>query len=275
MRYIGVVAGALFILVYSSGCGDYQKVLKSDDTELKYERAMEHYHDQDYFKAIQLLRSLRSSIRATEKAEDVHYYFAYAHYKNKEYILASYYFRTFVNNFPASDRREESLYLAAYCKYLQAPAYFLDQTVTRDAIDELRLFTNRYPQSERVREAQQLVHELNLRLEKKAFEKARLYYQMERWREAAYALQVFLTQHPASQYREEALFYILESKYNYASQSIEEKREPRLKEALRAYDNLLAEYPRTRFKSRAERVNERTKQELESISKKAHTTLAD
>lgn len=269
MRHISaivVVAGLIIFLALPFGCGEYQKVLNSNDTELKYKMAMEYYHDQDYFRAIQLLNSLRSSIRATEKAEDVHYYFAYAHYKNKEYILASYYFRTFVNNFPASDRREEALYKSAYCKYLQAPAYYLDQSVTRDAIDELRLFINRYPDSERADKAQKQVHELNFRLEKKEFNKARLYHQMERWREAAYALQVFLNQYPASQFREEALFYILESRYYYALRSIDEKMEPRLEEALRAYDNLMAEYPQTRFKNRAERIREQGKQTLEGDS---------
>ncbi len=258
----------VILLAVLTGCNGYQKLLKSNDTELKYKKALEFYNEGDYYKAIQLLDNLRSVTRGTSRAEDVFYYYAQAHFKNKEYILASYYFKTFAKSFPRSEKREEALYMAAYCKYLQAPRYNLDQTVTKEAINELQLFIDRYPQSKLVIDASRLVNELEERLEKKQYENAMLYHKMERWEVAAYSLQVFLDEYPVTDYKQEALFFILDARFNYAQNSVKEKQKERYKEAVDAFENLIAEFPETRYKSKAEKIRARTVDALEELNKK-------
>ncbi|MFO8054997.1 MAG: outer membrane protein assembly factor BamD [Bacteroidales bacterium] len=262
LPFLIVILSLVFI---STACSDYQKVLKSGDSDLQYEKALDYYNDEDYVKAIQLLDQLRSSVRGTEKAEEVYYYYAFAHYHNTEYILASYYFKTFVKNFPKSDKREECLYMAAYCKYKQAPAYYLDQSATREAINEFRLFADRYPDSERVSDAQEHIQELHRRLEKKEYEKATLYYKMEDWKVAAYAFNVFLDKYPASQHREVVLFKILKARHEYAKKSIEGKQPVRYNEAIQAYQELAAEYPESRFMDEAEQMYKKSKEKLQSL----------
>lgn len=57
--------------------------------------------------------------------------------------------------------------MAAYCKFLDSPAYNLDQESTYDAIKELQLFVNRYPNSDRVEECNKYLDILRDKLEKK------------------------------------------------------------------------------------------------------------
>jgi outer membrane protein assembly factor BamD len=52
----------------------------------------------------------------------------------------------------------------------------LDQENTLKAIESLQLFINLYPKSERVAEASKLIQNLRDKLEKKAFENAKLYF---------------------------------------------------------------------------------------------------
>ncbi|MGM0647965.1 MAG: outer membrane protein assembly factor BamD, partial [Bacteroidota bacterium] len=169
-----------------------------------------------------------------------------------------------------SDKREESLYMAAYCKYLQAPPYYLDQSTTKEAINELELFTDVYPQSELIVEANKHIGELQDRLEKKEYHKATMYHQMEDWESAAYALEVFLNKYPVTEYREEALFKILNAHYNYAEKSIQSKKQQRYQKVMDAYDNLIAEFPDSEYKNKADRIKEKSIKvldELKSIDK--------
>ena len=53
MNRLVAVIFSLF-LVYS--CGEYQKVLKSDDFNYKYTKAVEYYTSKDYNKALPLFK---------------------------------------------------------------------------------------------------------------------------------------------------------------------------------------------------------------------------
>ncbi|MGM0612365.1 MAG: outer membrane protein assembly factor BamD [Bacteroidota bacterium] len=259
------ISALLLSFVLLSGCKGYQDILESDDTDLKYEKAIEYYEDKDYYKAIQLLDNLRSVTRGTEKAEDVAYYYAQAHYKNEEYILASYYFKNFVKNFPKSNKKEKALYLSAYCKYMQAPPYYLDQSTTKEAINDLQYFANTYPQSEYIVDVNKHIKELKKRIEKKEINKANLYYKMENWKAASYALEVFLDKYPVSRYREEAMFKIADAKYNFAVNSVKKKQPDRYRDVIQVVDELLAEYPESEYKKKAEKIRENSSEAINAL----------
>ncbi|MCF8217614.1 MAG: outer membrane protein assembly factor BamD [Bacteroidales bacterium] len=256
------ISTILLSLALLSGCKGYQDILKSDNTELKYEKAMEYYEEKDYYKAIQLLDNLRSVTRGTKRAEEVSYYYAQAHYKNEEYILASYYFKNFVKNFPKSDKKEKALYLSAYCKYMQAPPYYLDQSTTKEAINDLQYFANTYPQSEYIVDVNKHINELKKRIEKKEINKANLYYKMENWKAAAYAFEVFLDKYPVSKYREEAMFKIANAKFNYAKNSVSSKQPDRYRKVVEAADEFLAEYAESEYKEKVVTIREKALEAL-------------
>jgi outer membrane protein assembly factor BamD len=250
-------------LLILSGCSKYQKLLKSSDTELKYEMALKYYNETDYFRALQLLDELVILTRGTQKAETVYYHYAQCYYKQEEYMLASYHFKYFAKNFSRSKNAEEALFLSAYCKYLDSPKHSLDQSSTYEAINELQLFVNKYPESEKVEESNNLIDELRGKIEKKNFEIAKLYYNTEDYKAAIYAFENFLKEFPGTSFKEETMYLIMKSNFIYASKSIESKKQERFKNTLSAVDNFVSYYPESKHLKEAEQIKRRAKELLE------------
>ncbi len=245
----------LLVLFISVSC-KFQRLAKSSDNELKYEKAIEYFEEADYYRALMLFEQLNMIYRGTSKAEKLNYYMAYCYYEQKDYVLASYYFKRYAKSFPNTDRAEECLYMNAYCYYLNSPKYSLDQSNTYTAIKELQLFIDLYPKSDRVEKANELIDKLRAKLEKKAFEIAELYYRMEDYQAAITSFENILKEYPDTKYREQIYFHILKSYYHYASNSIKDKQEERFSEAIEAYENLVYKYPETDYLKEAKRFHE-------------------
>ncbi len=235
-----------FILVAILGvssCSNYQKLYKSDDVDAKYEMALKYYNQENYYRALELLEAVIPFYRGTEKAEDLYYYYAYSHYHQGDNILASYYFKRFTKTFPQSKYTDECLFMAAYCKYLDSPIYSLDQTSTVEALVELQLYMDVFPDSERIEEANELMENLRNKLEKKAFEIAKLYIRMEDYKAAITSFKSLLESFPDSRYQEPVLFNIAKAQYFYALHSIESKKKERFIEMIEVYDAYIVLYP--------------------------------
>lgn len=253
---VSVLAGMFFLILTMSACSQYQRLLKSDDYELKYATAIEYYEEGNYGRAIALLMDVIPLYRGTAEAERINYYFAMAHFKMGDYTLASHYFKTFANAFPRSEHAEEFLYLSAYCLYLESPRYSLDQTNTLQAIRELQAFINRFPYSERVEDANELIDELRYKLEKKRFETGKLYLNISDYVAAATSFEAFIRDYPDTRYREEATFLIIKAYFEFAYNSIPQRQEERYEKVINAFNTFQRRYPDSRFMRDARRMNE-------------------
>ena len=236
------VAFSLIAIILSS-CSNYQKLLKSANNEEKYEMALLYYNQGDYYRAQEIFEQIMPFFRGTEKAEQMYYYYANCHYEQGDNILASYYFKRFTKTFPKSKYTDECLYMAAYCKYLDSPIYSLDQTNTVEALVELQLYMDVFPDSERIEEANELMENLRNKLEKKAFEIAKLYIKMEDYKAAITSFKNLLESFPDSRYQEPVLFNIAKAQYFYALHSIESKKKERFIEMVEVYNAYISLYP--------------------------------
>ena len=253
-----------FIVIILSSCSNYQKLLKSSNNEEKYEMALLYYNQGDYYRAQEIFEQVMPFFRGTEKAEQMYYYYANCHYEQGDNILASYYFKRFTKNFPNSRYAEECFYMSAYCKSLDSPKYSLDQTNTIEAINELHLFIDIYPNSERVTECSELIGTLKLKLEKKAFEIARLYLKMDNYLAAITSFDNLLKTYPGTNYREQTLYYLTESYYYYAINSIQSKKKERLQETLLVYDLFTTTFPDSKYKKNADNYYQNSRKLLDN-----------
>lgn len=247
----------VFLIVLTlliSSCSKYQRLLKSDDVNLKREKAYEYYYEGEYHKALGLMSDIIPSFRGTVHAEQLNYYFAMAHYHQGDYILAAHYFKTFTQGFPRSEHAEEFLYMSAYCKYLLSPRASLDQTETREAISELQSFINRYPQSERVEESNKLIDELREKLEVKAFQSALLYFNIRDYMAAVTSFNNVIRDFPDTEFREEALYYIVRSHFLYAENSIQIRQLERYQKVVTAHRRLANRFPESGFLAEADNM---------------------
>lgn len=266
IKRITTISGILLFLFVVQSCSEYQRLLQSDDYELKYERALEYYEDENYDRAIALLSDVIHVYRGTAEAETINYYFAKAHFHQGQYALASHYFKSFVESFPRSENAEEFLYLSAYCQYLESPRHSLDQTSTRQAIRELQNFINRYPNSDRVADANELIDELRLKLETKRFEKGKLYMNISDYVAAATTFETMIKDFPDSKFREEATYLIIEAYYEYAYNSVRRRQEERYEDVLDAFTNFVERYPESEYLPEARRLKENAENAIEQLA---------
>ncbi len=244
-----------------SSCSKFQKVLKSKDHVLKYDKAIEYYEEGDYSRALQLFDELIIIYRGSVKATKVYYYYAYCYFNQDEFIMASYHFNNYVKNFPKTEHTEECAYMSAYCQYLESPKYNLDQTSTYEALKELQLFVNVYPFSPRVDKCNQLIDDLRAKLEKKDYEIALLYFKTEYYKASIYAFKNLLKEHTASVYKEDALFYILKASYEYAGKSFDNKKAERYQITIDEYKEYSKHFSEGKHQKEAKQIfNSATKE---------------
>lgn len=248
-------------LIFTS-CNTYNRLLKSSDFELKYSKAVEYYSKKNYVKALPLLEELMTVYRGTAKAEQVSYYYAYSNFGLGDYLLASYHLKNFVRTFPKSEFAEEAMFTSAYCYFLDSPSYSLDQENTVKAINEFQLFINLYPSSTRIKDCNEYIDKLRSKLERKYYEIALLYYNIEDYKASMQAFKNLLKDFPDNPYREEANFMILKSNYLLAKNSVSEKRSERYKSTIENYYKFIDKYSNSKYLSEAESIFESSQKQL-------------
>jgi outer membrane protein assembly factor BamD len=257
---------ALLTIVLVSSCSQYKKVLKGTDIKLKYATAVTLYEKGDFHRAMQLFDELLIYYRGTDTSEKVNYYYAQCYFGDGDYLQAGFYFTKFTSTFPTSRYAEECQYMSAYCQYMYSPKYSLDQTISVDAIKEFQLFINSYPKSDKVAKCNELIDELRGKLEKKAFEIAKLYYNIENYESSVIAFKNLLKDFPDTKYKESAYYYILLSYYNYALKSIENKKLERFNNAKDAYNALISTFPASSFDKDARSVLKNIDKEIQKLT---------
>tara|TARA_B100001250_G_scaffold85875_1_gene70978 strand:- start:10060 stop:10869 length:810 start_codon:yes stop_codon:yes gene_type:complete len=255
----------LIIITLLNSCGKYQKVLKSNDYNYKYNQAITYYNDNDYNRAMPLFKELSTVLKGTSKIQEVNFYYAYCNYSTGDNLIAAYLFKNYTINFPNSKHTEECAYMAAYCYYNEAPVFSLDATNTYRAIKALQSFTDTYPQSERVETCNNLIDELRDRLASKAFNNAKQYYITSNFKSAIIALNNVLVDFPSFNNREEAHFLIVKSTYLLAINSISTKIQERLKGTLEAYSHFKDNYPNSNYLKELEATYNKTKKTLNKL----------
>ena len=249
----------LIVVLTFVSCGDYQKLLKSNDAELKYTKAVEYFEKGDFMRASTLFDAVASYYKGTDRSETVLNYMAKSYMGQKDYASASEYYKTYVKTYPKGKYVIEAKYMIGYCYYLDSPDPRLDQTPTYDAISAFQQFVDMYPESERVPEAVKLLEELNNKLAYKAFLNAKLYYNLgnylgNNYESAVIAAQNALKKYPSTSYREQLSMLVLQSKYEQAVQSVTEKKVERYRATIDEYYNYTNEFPDGKLRKQADKI---------------------
>ena len=242
----------MMIAVLFSSCGEYNKILKSTDYELKYSYAKKYFNMKEFTKSATLLEELVPIYKGTASAEESLYLLAQSYYGQKDYLTASQYFNTYYTTYPKGEYTELACYYSGYGLYLDSPDPRLDQTQTYKAIAELQLYLEYYPQSERAKEAQNIMFELQEKLAFKELLATRLYYNLgtymgNNFQSSVITAQNALKNYPYSKYREEFMYYVIQSKYELAMVSVEEKLQGRYRDVVDEYYNYMNEYPEGKY----------------------------
>lgn len=256
-----LIFGIIAVFALTSCNKSYEKALKSNDPKLMLKVADEQYAAKNWLYAIDLYKRIAGSYAGTKEAEMIAYNSAMANLMDENFPLAARQFKNFHINFLRSARAEEALFMSAYSYYKGSPEYNLDQQNTYEAIKELQNFIDVYPTSNKVKEANTYINELQEKLEKKAFEIARAYYVTLKYKAASISFSNFLTDFPDSELREKAYIYLVRANSQLALKSIFSKKQLRLQEALTAYRLFIKKFPNSQYLREANRWKERVEKE--------------
>lgn len=266
-----ILVGFIALLGLSS-CGKFEKFRKSASLPVKYKAAVDYYKKKDFDKASILFDEILPLMKGDSTQEMATYYQAYCDFNLGNYTVANAHFKKFYEVFSRSEYAEEAIYMSAYSLYKDSPTYNLDQTGTLTAINELQSYLNNYPETKFKDECSNMIKELRRKLERKAYEKAKLYHKTSPFNIASLKSSVieitnFQRDFPDSDYNEEMAYLKVLAQFDLANSTIESKQKERYSDASKFYWELVDKYPQSAFLKSAEKMYEKSNQEVERIAK--------
>ena len=246
-------------LLLLTSCGEYNKVLKSTDANVKFEYAKKAFEKCRYGQACILLSEIVTVMKGTEHAEEALYLLGLSHFENKDYISSGAYFKTYYTHYPKGKYAELARFYSGYGYYLDSPEPQLDQTTTHKAIEELQNFLDYFPKSDKVSIAQNAIFELQDKLVLKELQNAVLYYNLgtylgNNYESAVITAQNAIKEYPYSKYKEQLQMLILKSRYQEAILSVDEKKEDRFRIVIDEYYSFINDYPESESRQEADHI---------------------
>ncbi len=257
-------------VVLFSSCGGFEKVRKSSDVNYKLTKANEYFEKKQYQHASELYKELMPIMKSTRNYEALYFKYAYTFYYMKDYLDGSYFFKNFTESFPASKDAEEAEFMSAVCLFKYAPKYSLDQTNSIKALEAMQSYTNRYPDSKRITEANSYIAASQKKLETKQASAAKLYFNISQFKAATVAYRSVMRNFPNSPNSDQYQFMILRAMYKYAKASIPEKQEERYANAIAAYRELKDTWPQSKYLTEADKLYTEANNNVKKIRDEQH-----
>ena len=263
---LALIAGAFF-----SSCGEFNKILKYADYEYKYEAAKSYFGNGQFTKAASLLEEVVTILKGTSNGEESLYMLAMAYYNQKDYITASHYFNNYYTTYPRGIYTELARYYSGKALFLETPEPRLDQSSTYKAIQELQMFMEYFPESKYKTESQLMIFSLQDKLVMKDYLSAKLYYNLgtyignastttegkingNNYLACITTAQNALKDYPYTTMREEISILLLRAKYKLGAESVEDKKEERMREAIDEYYAFKNEFPESKYIKEVESI---------------------
>ena len=262
MKIRNLIITAAAIVALSSCKTQYELLLQSNDADLKYEAAFNYFNEGKFSKAGSLFESLSMLTSGTERDDTVRFYWGLSNYRFKDYYTAETNFDNFLETYPRSPFASEARYLRLDCLYRSTLRYELDQAPTYKAITDISEYIIEYPDNPHMQTCRDMLLDLNERLDRKAYEGAKLYYKMEDYKASRVAFRNVLKDDAENIYREDILYYIAMSSYKFAQNSIASKQKERYLTFVDDYYNFIGEIPDSHYRK-----------ELDNVYKKAQKAL--
>jgi len=245
----------LYILIFSLilvSCGEYNKILKSNDTMLQYTYAKKYFDEKKYGRTITLLEGLIPVFKGSAHAEESLFLLAQAFFYDKNYATATEYYKAYYQTYPRGEYAEMARYNSAYGMYLDSPDARLEQSSTYRAIQEFQSFMEFYPLSDKVQLAQEYMFELQEKLAYKEFLSARLYFNLgdylgNNYESCAITAKDALRNYPFSKFAEEFQILILRSRFEIAAKSIDERKPVRFRDVIDEHYNYQNSFPNGKY----------------------------
>lgn len=259
------VVSLVLMVIFTMGCSQFRKFEKSEDWRVKYEAGLDYYSKKDYYHSAILFESILPIVRGLPEGEKVEFYLAYCQYNEKTYLLASDQFKTFYETYGRSQFAEEANFMYAYSLYASSPDHNKDQSSSIEAMNAMQVFLNKYPGSQFMSKAIEVIDVSQDKLEKKGFENAKQYLKLKMYKGAVVAFDDFKKNFPDSKYLEEAAYLKVVAEFELAEVSIPSKQFERYSATLDYYKELVDNFPNSPFLKEAQRFYSESQNQVNKL----------
>ncbi len=242
-------------------CGQYQKVLNSNDPHKMYLLGTELYKKGKYPKAERLFALAENAYIGKPQYERLKFMRAMSLYHMRQYMSAGYEFRQFVNLFPNSSKNDEAYFYIIKCYQKLTPDYTRDLQYAEKTLEESERFFELYPQSKYIPQVKEISKEAFHKLQRKEFAHGKLYYDLGYYKSAVIALDNFLSDYPGTVFKEDALYYRFLAAAQLALNSVESKKAERTETALHYFEIFKNRFPQSKYLKTAENYYKKLKKQ--------------
>lgn len=264
---IKILCTFLLVLVFASSCGEYNKILKSTDAELKYTYAKKYFDEKKYGRTITLLSEILPYYKNRTEEQSMMFLLGQAYFYDKDYTSATQVYKRYYTQFPKGEYTELARYNAGYGLYLDSPDPRLDQTNTYKAMEEFNEYLEYFPKGEKAKEAEDLLFELQEKLAYKEFMACRLYFNLglymgNNYESCIVTAREALKDYPFSVYTEEFQILIIRSKFELAANSVREMQSTRYRDLIDEHFNYINMFPDGKYKKESTKYYRHALKEL-------------
>lgn len=263
---IRILCTFLLVIVLAS-CGEYNKILKSTDAELKYTYAKKYFDEKKYGRTITLISEILPYYKNRTEEQEMMFLLGQAYFYDKDYTSATMIYKRYYTQFPKGEYTELARFNAGYGLYLDSPDARLDQTNTYKAMQELQEYLEYYPKGQKAKEAEDIMFELQEKLAYKEYMACRLYYNLglymgNNYESCIVTSREALKSYPFSAYAEEFQIYIIRSKFELADKSIDDKKPLRFRDLIDEHFNYVNMFPDGKYQKESTRYYRNALREL-------------
>lgn len=227
LKLFCIIFALCFSAAVFTSCGSSKSDKEiNDDPEKAFDIAYKKYQNRDYYDAIEDLGLIKLKYSGTKIIDKAIYYLGMSYYARKEFVLGAYEFEYLLKNYPGSELALKARYQLAMCYYGLSPAYSLDQTYTKYAIQEFRNFMDLYPKDPLASESEKRIIELKNKLALKEYKSAEQYMILGNYKAAIIYYDALLDEYFETDLADDALYgkiqaLVSKKKYDEVNKEIE------------------------------------------------------
>ena len=241
-------AGVLVLLALSSGCSREKNIVPTGILEGdKYlmERGNELIAKKKWFQSREYYRQLVDNYPQSNYRPDAKLGLGdtYLGEKSSEsLVMAQNEYREFLTFYPTHPRADYAQFKLGMCHFQQMLAPDRDQTETKEAVAELTLFTQRFPQSALLEEGRAKLREARNRLTESEYKVGYFYWRNKWYPGAIERLKAVLKNDPEYPRRDAVYYYLGDSMVKMGRRA----------EAVPYFDRLVKEFQESEFLAKAQ-----------------------
>lgn len=249
---------ALLVVLAAAGCGTKRSLLpptSNDADKFLFDKGSDALKNRKWMPAREYFRQIvdnypQSTYRPDAKLSVGDSYIG--EHTTEALVLAVNEFREFLTFYPTSPRADYAQYRLATALAEQMLAAERDQTNTKEAVKELQVFIDRYPNSAIMPEARALYRKAKDRLSEAGYRVGFFYYRNRYWPGAIDRFKEVLRTDPGYTSRDAVYYYLAESLLKLNTEATKA-------EALPYFERLLKEFEQSSYLQSARRRVEELK----------------